>query len=191
MEKHLCICAEIPQVKTKTRIVILMQWKESARSSNTGRLAHLALPNSRVILRGAPEQPFDPTGLSNESSLVLFPGKSAEELTPAHGKPQARTLYILDGTWRQARKMLRREAFFSPMQRVKLPVGKPSEYFLRKPKKEGFLSTYESICRSLSILEGRDLAPYLMPVFHSMVQKTLISRGRLELAQRQKKEIHP
>ncbi len=46
LQQRVCLCAEIPTVATQTRVVIVRHHTEQHRSSNTGRLAHLALPNS-------------------------------------------------------------------------------------------------------------------------------------------------
>ena len=47
-----CLCADIPIVPTRTRVVIVRHHLERWRASNTGRLAALALPNSTVIDHG-------------------------------------------------------------------------------------------------------------------------------------------
>jgi len=44
-----CLCASIPEVATRTQVIILRHHTERMRTSNTGRLAHLALPNSVIV----------------------------------------------------------------------------------------------------------------------------------------------
>src|SRR5690242_2107988 len=47
--QHLCLCSDVPTIATQTRVVIVRHHTEQSRSSNTGRLAHLALPNSVIV----------------------------------------------------------------------------------------------------------------------------------------------
>ena len=55
-----CLCGAIPTLETRTRIVVVRQHSERFRSSNTGRLAHLALVNSALCDVGGPERrPFE------------------------------------------------------------------------------------------------------------------------------------
>src|SRR5688572_27456266 len=43
LQQRVCLCAEVPAIATRTRIVIVRHHLERFRSSNSGRLAHLAL----------------------------------------------------------------------------------------------------------------------------------------------------
>jgi DTW domain-containing protein len=183
MESRLCICSLVQPIRTNTRVVIVMHWKESGRSSNTGRLANLVLENSEVRFRGVPAQePFDSEGLVQPDgrTLVLFPGDGAATLTPEHGQPGQGplTLVVPDGTWRQARRARRHEPALAGLDKVQLPGGSLTKYRLRKAPDNGFLSTYESIACALGILEGARVESLMMPPFEAMVRRTLRTRGK-------------
>ncbi len=191
MEKSLCVCSELPRIKTKTRVVIAMEYKESLRASNTGRLAQLVLENSEVRLRGSPWHVFNEEGLIEKGmrSLVLFPHESAKVLTAEHdpltgadkGKQQATTLVVLDGTWRWARRAFLHVDVFRSMETVKLPESDlVSSYNLRSASKKHHLCTYESLAKALSLLEGPQIEKTMMPVFHAMVKRTMKFRGLSE-----------
>ncbi|NPC81537.1 DTW domain-containing protein, partial [Pyxidicoccus fallax] len=53
LPSHLCLCAEIPRVETRTRFLLLQHVMEIAKKSNTGRVASLALANSRLLIHGS------------------------------------------------------------------------------------------------------------------------------------------
>jgi DTW domain-containing protein YfiP len=178
MPKSACLCAELPSLPTQTRVVIVMPWKESGRSSNTGRLANLVLPNAEVRLRGQPGSPLDLSDLAGESGLLLFPDSAACPLEPAHGQGPPRVLVVPDGTWRQARRVVKHERALDACERVSLPPGPPSAYLLRKARRPGWVCTYEAISRALSILEGPAMGAAMLPAFQLMVERTLAFRGR-------------
>jgi DTW domain-containing protein YfiP len=176
-----CLCAEIPRLELSTRLVILMHWREPASTSNTGRLATLALPNSEIRLRGHALNPEPLAGLEvfPTRSLFLFPSDDARELTKEWAVSLKRplTLFVPDGTWRQASKVWRREPLLASVPCVRLPVGKPSRYVLRRAPREGCLSTIEAIARAYGILEGPEVQRALEDLFEKMVQRTLSTRS--------------
>jgi DTW domain-containing protein YfiP len=47
-----CLCALIPRLETRTRVVLVLHQLEDRKTSNTGRLAVRCLPNSEVVIRG-------------------------------------------------------------------------------------------------------------------------------------------
>jgi DTW domain-containing protein YfiP len=51
-----CLCALLPRVPTRTRVVVVLHQLEDHKTSNTGRLAHRCLPNSELVFRGDPER---------------------------------------------------------------------------------------------------------------------------------------
>ncbi len=52
LHSGLCLCAELPEVKTRTRVVLVLHQLEERKSTNTGRLALRCLPNSSVVAHG-------------------------------------------------------------------------------------------------------------------------------------------
>ena len=55
-----CICTLIPTIDNKTYVTVLMHHRESYKTTNTARLACMALQNSRIILRGLKHQTIEP-----------------------------------------------------------------------------------------------------------------------------------
>lgn len=163
-----------------TRVIILMHWSEQFRTSNTGRLASLALQGAELRIFDAAGVPDDASGLDDpeREGVLLFPGEEAVELTPAWAASRARpvTLLVPDGTWRRARRMVRRNPLLQGIPRVTLPPGGPSEYQLRTNRREGAVCTLEAVARALGILEGPQVQARLEEVLREMNHRVLSTR---------------
>src|ERR1041385_2683117 len=82
LHRSLCLCAMIPRVVTRTRVVLVMHQLELNKPTNTGRLAARCLPNSEVLVRGLSAQPLPAaraTSLGNDC-LLLYPHVDAQPL---------------------------------------------------------------------------------------------------------------
>src|SRR5690606_13624573 len=51
-----CICDSIPKLTNAIPLTLVMHAREAYKTTNTGRLAHLSLQNSRVLIRGDRKQ---------------------------------------------------------------------------------------------------------------------------------------
>lgn len=178
----LCFCNDIHEVKTRSRISVIMHHRETYLTSNTANLAKLVLPQCQILLRGLPNNPFSIDSLKltpEETPLYLFPHDDAVFLTKEfiESSPNKNFhLIVPDGTWSQAVKFYRREDL-SNIQCVKLPPGAPGKYRLRKSSDENRLSTYEAILRALAILENNEkVGSEMEEIFDTMVER--IIRGR-------------
>ena len=187
MHQSLCVCALIPTLATRTRLVLVIHRAEDRKPTNTGRLAAEAMPNSRVIVRGRAAEPIDDFAMNaGTRPLFLFPHEDAVPLASmatVAGDDRPVTLIVPDGNWRQASKVRNRVAGMKDVPCVSLPIGEPSIYRLREEAHPFGLATVEAIARSLRLLEG-DAGPEveraLLHVFRAMVERTLWSRGDFE-----------
>jgi DTW domain-containing protein YfiP len=181
MHASLCVCALIPRVVTRTRLVLVIHRIEARKPSNTGRLAVECLPNSEVCIRGHLDAPSSPLRLDPDSEPVfLFPHESARPLSELVGSRRPVTLIVPDGTWRQASKVRQRVPGLSDVPYVSLPHDEPSVYRLRAEAHQRGLATIEAIARAMGILEGVAVRRALEHVFRAMVDRTLWSRGEME-----------
>jgi DTW domain-containing protein YfiP len=183
MYRPLCLCQHVPSFTLKTRVLVLMHWREENLPTNTADLACLALPNSSVHIRGRRNEPLQIDTLvpSGTSALFLFPSEDAIELNEQSVLqfPKPLTLVVPDGSWRQAKKVALREKGLKNIPRVKLPVGRKSEYRLRHSPHEENLSTFEAIARALGVIESLEIQTQLEHLFLMMVERRLWSRGKL------------
>lgn len=187
MHSSLCVCSLVPRIETRTRVLLFLHRAEARKTTNTGRLALIAMANSEVIVRGRADERNDALHLHSDTRpLLLFPHDDAVPLravASVRDDDRPVTLIVPDGTWRQASKMRSRVAGLRDVPSVSLPVGEPSIYRLRSGAHDFELSTIEAIARALHILEG-DTGPaveaVLLHVFRAMVERTLWSRGEYE-----------
>lgn len=168
-----CLCADVVPVPTRTHFLLLRHIKEACKSSNTGRLAHLALPSSALVDWGAPGQPLDEAPLREPGTWVLFP-----EGQPLSALPEPpRRLVVLDGSWPQARRMLHRIRALQTMPRVTLPPPEVAPLRLRRPPHPDGMSTIEAVAQAVEVLEGPERAAPLRALFATLVRRVLVSRG--------------
>lgn len=184
LRADLCLCGEIPRIPTRTRVVLVMHASEVAKPSNTGRLAHLCLPNSEIRLRGTPGAPLSLDGLVDEDheSLLLRLSPESEELTPEFvgGLTKPVRLLVPDGTWSQASSTGSRLAKNLSVRQVKLRAeGRPSVYRLRTEHHPDGMGTFEAIQRALEVLEGAAVREPMERIFRMMVDRVLWTRGKL------------
>ena len=182
------MCALIPRIETRTRLVLVIHRAEDRKPTNTGRLATECLVNSEVLVRGHEAHPSPPFVFDPDSvPVLLFPHEGATSLTrfapsgAASGRPV--TLIVPDGTWRQASKVRNRVAGLSDVPCATLPHDAPSTYRLRAEAHPHGLATIEAIARALFILEGargREVRHALEHVFRAMVERTLWARGEID-----------
>jgi DTW domain-containing protein YfiP len=185
MYRPLCLCAHIPVFNLKTKIMIVMHWREQKLTTNTAVLACLALPNSEIHVRGREGERLLTDSLigPEEHAAILFPAENnAIELNAesARNLPRPLTLIVPDGSWRQAKKVALREKAWESYPRLTLPAGAPSVYRLRHSPHEENLSTFEAIARAIGILEGKEIQEKLEGLFLMMVERILWSRGNLK-----------
>jgi DTW domain-containing protein len=178
MHEVLCLCALIPRIETRTRLVLVIHRFEERKPTNSGQLAALCLPNSEVCVRGVAGAPpprftYDP----ETQPLLLYPDAGAVPLSSFAGSARPITLVVPDGTWRQAGKVRLRMPGLADVPCVSLPPDAPTSYRLRAEFHEGRLATLEAIARALEILEGPKVRAALEDLFRIMVARTLWRRG--------------
>ncbi len=101
--------------------------------------------------------------------VLLWPGPDAEDLatSPPSGPV---TLFAVDGTWAQAKKLLKLNPVIAALPRYGIAPAAPSEYRIRRPPRAECLSTIEALATALGVLEG-DPEPYraMLAPFRAMV----------------------
>jgi DTW domain-containing protein YfiP len=164
---HLCLCADIPRVETRTRLLVLQHMVEARKKSNTGQLAVLALAHSRLLTYGAPDEPLDTSVLAEPGTWLLFPdGPPAPPDAPV-----PRQLVVVDASWSQARRMTQRIAALRALPRLVLPPPTPGMLRLRDPTHPSGMSTLDAIARAVAVLEGPEAAAPLERLAALRVQR--------------------
>lgn len=173
-----CICSSIPRLDLKTRVSLIIHAKELKRTTNTGRLAHQALVNSMLHVRGDRHERLDLSALLSPDyeSVVLFPSDDAIELADFEASRPIQ-LIVSDGNWRQAGKINTRHPELSHLPRVKIGSQNSARHHLRKEHFEGGRSTLEAIALALAAIEGEAIGAQLLALYRAKLGATLAGRG--------------
>ncbi len=177
-----CFCADIPQISLKTEILIISRAREIKAPSNTARLAALALPNSKVLIRGSTEHPYDLKAHldPHRRQFLLYPDPEAptlQDFDPQIWREGAQ-LIVPDGNWRQTSKLARRDPDLAMIPKVSLAPESVSAYKIRAERKAEGLATLEAIARALGVMEGLEVRQQLEELLARLVEGTLKARGQ-------------
>lgn len=175
LEAH-CICALVPVVKTRTEVVVVRHEREAWKSTGTARIAALAMPGLRIVEYREDAQP----ALTELPALVggahlLFPGDDAR---PVPSEVEVKRLIVIDGTWRQTRKMFGKLPPLHGVPKVALPPALPTRVLrLRESTFEEGRSTLEAIAEAIALLEGAEVASPLHALHAEYVERVFKARG--------------
>jgi DTW domain-containing protein YfiP len=172
LQFEICVCSVLPRVEARTEIVLIRHITEQLLTSNTGRFAALALPKSSILPYGGGNT-FDATLLRAPGSALLYCSGPARPLpfTPER-------LIVLDGSFRQARRMYKRLPELRELPEFSLPAPRVTPTRLRRPPQREGMSTIEAIAAALSALEGPELAAPLWALHAELVSRADRMRGR-------------
>jgi len=171
-----CYCSALTTIETRSRIVILQHPREQGMPIGTAHMAHLCLPQSSVhvgtrwdeseILRAACGDPERPP-------ILLYPGPGARDILREPPSSPV-TLIVVDGTWSQARSVVRNNPALAALPRYAFAAPEPSNYRIRREPSVEYVSTIEAIMHVLGALEG-DPARFraLMRPMNAMVDAQL------------------
>lgn len=162
-----CICKYISSLQTKTRFILLMHPKEYKKEKKgTGFMTHLQLENSEIIVGVN----FTNHKRINEilteeksTSFLLYPGKDSFNLSTRKSAEiqtvigNNANIFILDGTWPCARKMLKLSKNLQALKRVSFDNKIISKFIIKQQPNPLCLSTIESVYTVLNLLKKAEL----------------------------------
>lgn len=182
-----CICKHISPFQTKTRFIILMHPMEYKKEKNgTGHMTNLQLENSEIIV-GVDftnnNRVNEILTKENSCSFLLYPGKDnfnlsirkSSEINAVMGNNPY--IFLLDGTWPCARKMLKLSKNLQKLKRVSFDNKIKSKFIIKQQPESLCLSTIESVYTILNLLKEGDLEQcetkdFLIP-FEKMIEYQL------------------
>ena len=176
-----CYCAALASLPTRTRIVILQHPRERDMPIGTARMASLCLPSAELhvgvrwgehaALAAALADPARPP-------ILLYPGPGARDVLrePPSGPV---TLVVVDGTWSQAKTVVRDNPILHALPRYAFDAPEPSQYRIRREPRIEYCSTIEALMHVLGVLEG-DPARFraLLEPLRAMVDAQLAAQAR-------------
>ncbi len=171
--KSLCFCEAIPRIDNRTHVLILQHVGERFHPFNTARIVKKALVHCRLIVdhnrrMGARHLPI------GEGAGLLYPGANAPSLAQLSPGERPKQLVIVDGTWHQAKTIVRDVPQLRGLPCFRLTPTTPGQYRIRREPDAQSLSTLEATVAALRTLEPdtRGLER-LMFAFHEMVERQL------------------
>ncbi|MEZ4401293.1 MAG: tRNA-uridine aminocarboxypropyltransferase [Kofleriaceae bacterium] len=151
-----CYCAHVAALPTATRVVILQHPRERDVAIGTARMASLCLPNSELHVgvrwdgHAALARALTTPG---RTPILLYPGPGARDLL-TEPPPGPVTLVVVDGTWSQAKTVVRDNPVLHALPRYAFVAPELSQYRIRREPDDAFCSTIEALMHALGALEG-------------------------------------
>lgn len=152
--RTVCYCAHLVPLPTRLRVVFLQHPREARVPISTARMAHLMLLNSELHKGVSFEaHPRVQELVEDPNAALLFPGEGAQDPRTIDAG-SVRTLVVLDGTWPQARKVLKENPILGRLRRIGLVPAQPGNYRIRLPPAPDCLATIEAVSSAVGVLEG-------------------------------------
>lgn len=186
-----CYCRYIQSFDAHIDFIILIHPIEVRRRIATGRMSHLVLKNSKLVMG----QNYSENDIVNEvladrhrHCVMLYPGKSSKNLSRMSDREKSEifptqkklTVFVVDGTWATARRTVRQSVNLQNLPRICFSPSKPSTFRVRKQPNPACYSTIEAIHQTIELIgttqgfntEGRE-HDKLLYVFDKMVELQL------------------
>lgn len=194
-----CYCHHINKFNPGIEFVILIHPIEVRRRIATGRMSYLSLEGSHLIDGQDYTQNEQVNKIIQDPQkqcFILYPHRQAGNLSEMSNFEKASlidsskktVLFVIDGTWATAKKMLHQSKNLHQLPKICFSPDKPSTFRVRKQPAAGCLSTVEAIHQVIELL-GEQCGfntetqehDKLLFVFDKMVERQLqfIEQSRL------------
>ncbi len=168
-----CVCQCVPKLNIDAHFALLMHENELSRDTNTGQWLLATIPSSSRHIWQRKSPCSELMKLLDDPSIMpylLFPGEESITISEAkhvaQDTEQKRPLFlILDGTWQEAKKMLRKSAWLQTLPLVHITPNQSSVYQLRRNQSDGHLCTLEVGAEVIRELGEVEQAHRLMQFF--------------------------
>lgn len=175
--QHQCVCSRLPTIDAPFHLALLTHENELTRETNTGQWLRKSLAASSVhIWQRTQPCPKLLAMLQNEryQAYLLFPGEEsqpvAQRVSTTQKTGKTPLFIILDGTWQEAKKMLRKSVWLQNLPLSHINPSQSSSYQLRRNQQQGHLCTLEVGCEILSAVGEVEPAQQLLDFFTYYMQ---------------------
>ncbi len=181
-----CYCSHIESFDPGVKYVILTHPIEVRRRIATGRMSHLCLDQSELIVGHDYTRNSKVNSIladQNYHCVILYPGRASINIsswTPLEkaslvpsGKKLA--IFVIDGTWNTARKMLHLSSNLKALPQICFTPTRLSTFRVRKQPAPECVSTIEAIHQCIELLGAPDREhDKLLRVFDRLVEQQLV-----------------
>lgn len=194
-----CYCKHIVPFECPINFVILIHPIEAKRRIATGRMSHLCLQNSYLIKgQNFSDDPQVNALIADPKyqSVILYPGVQSINISQVPENEQQELvfknkklrIFVIDGTWATARRMVRQSENINKLPRICFTPVKPSNFRVRKQPESHCYSTIEAIHHTIELLgRSTDLNhaqrphEHLLEIFDGMVERQLSFLNEVKL----------
>ena len=169
-----CICGGLVPVACTLAVDVVFHSREYWRPTSTGRLINRLMPDSRAhVFRHDAPLTAQAVSRPGRELWILHP---QGDPAPADPQPGSTQLLLLDGSWREAARMMHQIKGWGRL--VNLPMSGESDYRLRDQHEPGKQSTVEALIFALRLFGLQNEAASLHRQFLLHVYAGLRARGQ-------------
>lgn len=181
---YVCACDLRVELNSQLDFVLLLHRNEILKPTNTGRIIADILPENTFCFCWSRTEPAaellnllaDP----NRQCVILYPEQSTKSRVVhtdfSFESNQKTTVIVLDGTWKQARRMMTLSPWLANIPVLSLELDLNGQYGLRKPLIDGQLATAEAAACVLAQHDEMQVAQAVSDTFAVFTQHYLASR---------------
>ncbi|WP_217434841.1 tRNA-uridine aminocarboxypropyltransferase [Marinifaba aquimaris] len=176
--EHVCICGYQVKAELNFDFVLLMHRDEILKPTNTGRLiADLFPEQTHACCWHRTEPSADLLAILNDPKrqcLIVFPAEATETravyssfdaLAPKIETDKRLTFILLDGTWKQAKRMVQLSRYLDTVPAFSFDINNAGEYAVRKALKPNQVCTAEAASLLIEQMKEPDNAQLLLDYF--------------------------
>ena len=185
-----CLCAHQPNIETDVAVMLIVSENEVLKPSNTGHLIldvvkegyvyqwNRTEPNEEMLalLANDDYQPF----VVFPDEYVDQPARLMDQSTDVFAQGKKPLMILLDGSWREARRMFRKSPYLDALSVVSIQPQVLSQYMMRKSENEQHLSTAEVAVAVLEQLGQHNASKTLDDWFRAFRETYLLTKTRLK-----------
>ena len=184
LPEEVCICAYRQCLPANCQFWLLTHRYEVYKPTNTGRLIEDCVQGTRIFewSRTEPSQELlDALADPAYAPMIVFPAADdyQERMVSANPQPDRIPVFIiLDGTWRQARRMFRHGRYLQDLPVIQPDTERLSQYKLRRSTQAEHLCTAEVAIALLEQFGEQACATNLESFFDRFNRNYLATRRR-------------
>lgn len=175
--KHQCVCDQLPSIHAPFHLALLTHENELKRDTNTGQWLDKSLSSASVHIWQRTQICHKLKALlDNEQyqAYLLFPSEESLPVADANHQSAVNNrqplFIILDATWQEAKKMLRKSPWLAELPHVHINPTHDSRYQLRRNQQTGHLCTLEVGSELLRQVGCGKQADHLLTFFDHYMQ---------------------